>query len=72
MLVSSIQQSHVCVWYVLSSLNVWLFATPWTTACHWIFPSKNTGVGCHFLLQEIFQAQGSNLVYCIGRLILHH
>ena len=24
------------------------------------FPSKNTGVGCHFLLQGIFPAQGSN------------
>ena len=25
------------------------------------FPSKSTGVGCHFLLQRIFQTQGSNL-----------
>ena len=25
------------------------------------FPSKNTGVGCHFLLQGIFVTQGSNL-----------
>ena len=24
-------------------------------------PSKNTGVGCHFLLQGIFQTQGLNL-----------
>ena len=24
-------------------------------------PSKNTGVGCHFLLQGIFRTQGSNL-----------
>ena len=24
------------------------------------FPSKNTGVGCHFLLQGIFLTQGSN------------
>ena len=23
-------------------------------------PRKNTGVGCHFLLQGIFSAQGSN------------
>ena len=28
---------------------------------HGIFPDKNTGVGCHFLLQGIFQTQGSNL-----------
>ena len=32
-----------------------LFVTPWTVACQrllcpWDFPSKNTGVGCHFLL----------------------
>jgi len=26
----------------------------------WDFPSKNTGVDCHFLLQEIFPTQGSN------------
>ena len=28
--------------------------------CPWYFPGKNTGVGCHFLLQEIFPTQGSN------------
>ena len=26
----------------------------------WNFPGKSTGVGCHFLLQEIFLTQGSN------------
>ena len=26
----------------------------------WNFLGKNTGVGCHFLLQEIFLTQGSN------------
>ena len=29
--------------------------------CPWHFPGKNTGVGCQFLLQEIFLIQGSNL-----------
>ena len=32
-------------------------------------PGKNTGVGCHFLLQRIFLTQGSNsalLVFCIA------
>ena len=29
--------------------------------CPWDFLSKNTGVGCHFLLQGIFPPQGSNL-----------
>ena len=28
--------------------------------CAWDFPGKNTGVGCHFLLQGIFPSQGSN------------
>ena len=27
----------------------------------WDFPAKNTGVGCHFLLQGVFLTQGSNL-----------
>ena len=35
----------------------------------WGFPGKNTGVGCHFLLPEIFPTQESNphllyLLYC--------
>ena len=28
--------------------------------CPWDFPGKNTGVGCHFLLQGIFPTQGWN------------
>ena len=28
--------------------------------CAWDFPGKNTGVGCHSLLQGIFPTQGSN------------
>ena len=30
------------------------------------FPGKNTGMGCHFLLQQIFPTQGSNpgLLHC--------
>ena len=34
--------------------------------CPWNSPGKNTGVGCHFLLQGIFPTQGSNLglLYC--------
>ena len=39
-------------------------AAPWTVAtrllCPWDTPGKNTGVGCHFLLQGIFPPQGSN------------
>ena len=29
--------------------------------CPWDFPGKNTGVGCHSLLQGIFLTQGLNL-----------
>ena len=37
--------------------------------CPWGFPGKNTGGGCHFLVQGIFTTQGSNLhlhVSCIA------
>ena len=38
--------------------------TPWTVArkapLSWDSPGKNTGMVCHFLLQEIFPAQESN------------
>ena len=33
----------------------------------WNFPGKNTGVGCHFLLKEIFWSQGLNP--CLLRLL---
>ena len=34
--------------------------------CPWSFPGKNTGVGCHFFLQGVFQTQGSDpsLLHC--------
>ena len=49
--------------------------TPWTlghrSLCLWDFPGRKTGVGCHFFLQEIFQAQGSNPGLLHWRLILY-
>ena len=38
----------------------------------WVSPGKNTGVGCHFLLQRIFPTQGSNpgLLHC--KQIVYH
>ena len=36
----------------------------------WDSPGKNTGVGCHFLLQGIFPTQGSNLVSQIATIVL--
>ena len=50
--------------------QVWLFATPWTVACQapWNIPDKNTGVGCHAVLQGIFPTQGLNpRVLCLLR-----
>ena len=44
------------------------------SSCLWDFPGKYTGVGCHFLLQEIFPTQGLNqgllhyrqMLYCLS------
>ena len=58
--------------------HVWPFATPWTVACHllypWDFPGKNTGVGCHFLLQGIFPSMSPawTHVSCNSRQIIYH
>ena len=43
------------------SHRIRFFAILWT-------PGKNTGVGCHFLLQGIFLPKGLNpcLLYCWG------
>ena len=38
----------------------------------WGFPGKNTGVGCHCLLQEIFPTQGLNLGVPHCRQTLYH
>ena len=63
-------------WKSLS--RVPLFVTPWTAAhrllCPWNSLGKNTGVGCHFLLQGNFLIQGSNpgllhyrqILYCLS------
>ena len=45
------------------------------SSVHGDSPGKNTGVGCHALLQGIFPTQGSNLrscAFCIGRGHLIH
>ena len=64
---------HICVCVLSHFGRVQLFATPWTVAhqapLSWDSPGKNSGVGCCFLLQEIFLTQGSNpcllrLLYC--------
>ena len=45
---------------------------PTRLLCPWDFPGKNTGVGCHFLIQGIFPTQGLNLSLLMGRWILYH
>ena len=47
--------------YSQSCLTVWLpQLLPTRLLCPQDCPGKNTGVGCHFLLQEIFLTQGLN------------
>ena len=55
---------HDCCSCLVAQSCLTLSVTPWTVACQllcpWDFPGKNTGVGCHFLLQGIFLTKGSN------------
>ena len=65
-------KGEMCM-YAQSLNHVQLFLTLWTVAHQaplsmGFFSGKNTGVGCHFLLQGIFLIQGSNL----GLLCLLH
>ena len=59
------QELTLCHYAQLLS-HVQLFVTPWTiyslpdSSVHGDSPGKNTGVGCHALLQEIFPTQGLN------------
>ena len=54
--------SWTCAWELSRFSRVQLCATPWTVAhqvlCPWDSPRKNTGVGCHPLLQGTFPIQG--------------
>ena len=43
---------------------------PDSLLCPWDFPGKNTRMGCHFILQGIFQTRGQTHVSCIGWRIL--
>ena len=46
--------------------------SPAGSSVHGDSPGKNTGVGCHALLQGIFPTQGLNPVLLHCRWILHH
>ena len=70
-------------WFLYDSLNLcsavfnclWpheLYAT--RLLCRWNFPSQNTGVGCHFFLQESSQPRDwirVTCISCISRQILY-
>ena len=72
--------TYVCVCVCLEVCMCLLVAQSYRTLCNsmgcspldssvdGISPGKDTGVGFHFLLQEIFPTQGSNP--CIGRRML--
>ena len=46
---------------------------PTRPLCPWDSPSKDTGVGCHALLQGIFLTQGSNPCHlCLLHWVLYH
>ena len=51
---------YVCVHSVVSDSLQTHGLYPARLLCSWDFPGKNTRMGCHFLLQEIFPTQGSN------------
>ena len=64
--VSYMKWQSICIFTVCVTSVVWLFATLWTTARQaplsmGFFSGKNTGVGCHFLLQWIFLTEPWNL-----------
>ena len=66
-----------CCFLVISILvflsDIWLFCNPMNSRLlyPWDFSGKNTGVGCHSLLQGIFLIQGSNLGLMHCRQILY-
>ena len=66
---------HYGLSYMLSCVQLCNSMEPAKLLCPWSFPGKNTGEGCHFLLQVIFLTQGSSpdlCASCIGRQILYH
>ena len=49
-----------CTWSVVSDFLGPRGLKPARLLCPWDFPGKNTGAGCHFLLQGVCLTQGSN------------
>ena len=72
-----IQRASVCMLSrSFMSSSLWPHGLqPARLLCPWNSPGKNTGVGCHFLLQGIFLTQESNqhLLHCqADSLLLSH
>ena len=69
----------VCVWWEVGSVSHSAVSDslqphrqePARLLCSWGSQGKNTGVGCHALLQGIFPTQGSNLGLLHCRQILY-
>ena len=61
---------YTCMLYSVMSDSLWPHRLwPTRLLCPWDFPGKNTGVGCHFLLQGIFLTKGwthTSSVSCIA------
>ena len=51
---------HGCYVASVVSDSLWPYGQPSRLLRPWDSPGKNTGVGCHFLLQGIFPTQESN------------
>ena len=65
---------YVCIYILAHHIS----AVPWAVVprllCPWNFPGKDTGAGCHYLLQGIFRPRSqtnTSFISCIGRQILY-
>ena len=62
--INPLKQQTFIVFISYSLSCVWLLSDrqePARLLCPWDFPCKNTGVGCHALLQGVFPTEVSNL-----------
>ena len=63
---------HACSVASVLFNSLWHFGLqPTRLFCPWNYPGKNTGVGCHPLLQRIFPTQGLNSGLLHWRRILY-
>ena len=66
-----LKSKYICFYmFVSHSVVSDSLRPPWTVACQaplpWDFPGKNTGMGCHFLLQGSSQPRDRTWVSCIA------